>query len=108
MKPNLDFEAATKHWFEEFRRCRGEVVSELRIQRGWTQGELAKRAGVSLQWLQALEANRLRLNSRMRHEIRILSALGFGTYEIKDFYGRVEDTVKRTIGPSPWQTEKRS
>jgi len=28
--------------------------------------------------------------------------LGFGTYEIKDFIGRVEDMVKETLGPPPW------
>jgi hypothetical protein len=38
----------------------------------------------------------------MQHEMQVISALGFGTYEIKDFIGRVEDMVKKTLGPPPW------
>jgi hypothetical protein len=38
----------------------------------------------------------------MVHEIRVISTLGFGTYELKDFYGRVGDMVNKKIGPPPW------
>jgi hypothetical protein len=38
----------------------------------------------------------------MQHEMQVISTLGFGTYEIKDFIGRVEDMVKETLGPPPW------
>jgi transcriptional regulator with XRE-family HTH domain len=78
------------------------LVKQLRTEKGWTEAELAKRARVSIQWLRALEGNRLKSNHRMQHEMQVISALGFGTYEIKDFIGRVEDMVKETLGPPPW------
>jgi len=104
MKRRRNLDPATKRWWEEHRRCCGLLVSQLRTEKGWTQGELAKRAGVSLHWLQTLEANQLKRNYRMLHEIRVISALGFGTDEIKDFYGRVGDMVKETVGSPPWLT----
>lgn len=36
----------------------GIAVSSLRAGRGWTQGQLAERAGVSRQWLSGLENGR--------------------------------------------------
>lgn len=36
----------------------GSAISGLRKQRGWTQAELARRAGVSRQWLNAVENGR--------------------------------------------------
>jgi transcriptional regulator with XRE-family HTH domain len=93
---------ATERWWKEHRRCVGELASRLRREKGWTQAELSNRAGVSLHWLRTLETNQLKFNYRMMNEIRVISALGFGTYELKDFYGRVGDMVRERIGPPPW------
>ncbi len=71
------------------------LVAQLRTEKGWTQGELAKQARVSLRWLQTMEMNQLNPNHRMSHKFQVITALGFGTYEIKDFYGRVEGHGER-------------
>jgi DNA-binding XRE family transcriptional regulator len=83
---------------EERRRCNALVVARLRTEKGWTQAELAERAGVSLRWIKAMESNQLPRDYRMEHEIRVVMALGFGTYEIKDFYGLVDDMVDKNLG----------
>jgi len=102
MAPKTNSDVATKRWWEEYHRCRGVLVKQLRKEKGWTEAELARRARVSVQWLRALESNQLKPNHRMQHEMQVISELGFGTYEIKDFIGRVEDMVKETLGPPPW------
>lgn len=83
---------------EERRRCNALAVARLRTEKGWTQAELAERAGVSLRWLKALESNQLPHDYRMQHEIRVVMALGFGLYELKDFYGLVDDMVNKSLG----------
>jgi len=102
MKRRAPQDRATVRWWQEHHRCLGVLVSQLRTEKGWTQEELASRAGVSVHWLRTLETNQLKSNYRMMHEIRVISALGFGTYELKDFYGRVGDMVRETVGPPPW------
>jgi transcriptional regulator with XRE-family HTH domain len=102
MKKKRQFDAATNRWREEFRLCRGLLVSTLRAEKGWSQRELANRAGVSLAWLQAMETNQLKPRARMMLEFEVITALGFGTFEIKDFYRRVEDMVQEKLGPPPW------
>jgi hypothetical protein len=54
-----------------------------------------------------MEMNQLNPNHRMSHEFQVITALGFGTYEIKDFYGRVEDMAKEKVGSAPWLEPKR-
>jgi DNA-binding XRE family transcriptional regulator len=102
MKKKRKFDAATNRWREEFRLCRGLLISALRTEKGWSQRELAERAGVSLPWLQAMETNQIRTHSRMVLEFDVITALGFETFGIKDFYRRVEDMVQEKLGPPPW------
>lgn len=83
---------------EESRRSKAVLVARLRTEKGWTQAELAERAGVSLRWIKAIESNQLPRDYRMEHEIRVVTALGFGTYKIKDFYGLVDDMVNKNLG----------
>jgi transcriptional regulator with XRE-family HTH domain len=104
-KRNLD--AATQRYWEEFRRCRAELARELRMEQGLTQSELAKKAEVSLIWLKKMEENRLPRHYRMEKELQVISALGFGTFEIKVFYGRVGDKVEATVGRAPWLKKER-
>jgi DNA-binding XRE family transcriptional regulator len=95
-------DAATIRWREEFRLCRGLLISALRTEKGWSQRELAERAGVSLPWLQAIESNQLRTRSRMVLEFDVITALGSEKFGIKDFYCRVEGMVQEKLGPPPW------
>jgi DNA-binding XRE family transcriptional regulator len=99
-------DAAVQRYWKEFWRCRAVVIRELRTEQGLTQRELAKRAEVSLVWLQKIEENRLPRGYRMAKEIQVISALGFGIYEIHKFYKRVEEMAEKTVGPPPWPTRR--
>lgn len=98
MKRERIISAELRRRIEERRRCNALVVARLRTEKGWTQAELAERAGVSLRWIKAMESNQLPRDYRMEHEIRVVMALGFGAYEIKDFYGLVDDMVNKNLG----------
>jgi transcriptional regulator with XRE-family HTH domain len=82
---------------DERRRCTGVVVAQLRAEKGWTQEELAKRASVAPRWLKALESNQLPRNYRLGTQFKVVEALGFGVYELKDFMGLVEDMVNKIL-----------
>jgi DNA-binding transcriptional regulator YiaG len=106
MTQERNTDAAVQHYREEFKRCRAVVIRELRTEQGLTQRELSKRAAVSLGWLQKMEENQLPTGYRMGKEIQVISALGFGVYEIHKFYKRVEEMAEKTVGPPPWLTRR--
>lgn len=61
MKEQTD-RAALERYRIEHDRCLGQVVRELRTEKGFAQIEVAKRAKVSVLWLQKLETNQLHTN----------------------------------------------
>ena len=100
MKKQPD-DAALKHYSREHGRCLGVVVRELRTERGLTQHEVAKRAKVSLLWVQRLEENQLLdTNYSIGRVYRVACALGVELYE---FYKRAEEMT----GPAPWLRRKK-
>jgi len=61
MKKQPD-DAALERYSREHGRCLGVVARELRTEKGLTQYAVAKRAKVSLRWVQRLEDNQLNTN----------------------------------------------
>src|ERR1700722_1233684 len=100
MKKQPD-DAALKHYSREHGRCLGVVVRELRTERGLTQHEVAKRAKVSLLWVQRLEENqKLDTNYSICRVYRVACALGVELYEL---YKPAEEMP----GPVPWIRRKK-
>lgn len=87
--------AVFERYRQEHTRCLGVVVCELRTDQGLTQSEVAKRAQVSVLWLQKLETNQLRTNYTIRRLDQLARALGV---ELFDVYKRVSEMT----GPPPW------
>jgi hypothetical protein len=87
--------AALKHYSQEHRRCLGLVVRELRTGRGLTQHEVAKRAKVSLLWVQRLVDNQPNANFSIGRLYRVARGLGV---ELYDLYERADEMA----GPTPW------
>ena len=79
MKKQPD-DAALERYSQEHGRCLGVVVRELRTERGLTQHEVAKRAKVSLLWVQRLENNQLNTNYSIGRIYRVACALGVELY----------------------------
>ena len=99
MKKQPD-DAALEHYSQEHGRCLGVVVRELRTGRGLTQHEVAKRAKVSLRWVQRLEDNQLNTNYSIGRLYQVARALGVELYEL---YKRADEIV----GPAPWLCRKK-
>lgn len=87
--------AAFARYRQEHDRCLGEAMYELRTSKGLTQSELAKRAQVSVLWIQRLETNQLRTNYLIRRLDQVARAVGV---ELYDLYKRASEM----IGPPPW------
>jgi transcriptional regulator with XRE-family HTH domain len=94
MKKRMD-RAAFEHYRHEHNRCLGVAVCELRMDKGLTQSKVAKRAGVSVLWVQRLETNQLHINYTIRRLDRAARALDV---ELFDLYKRAGEMV----GPPPW------
>jgi transcriptional regulator with XRE-family HTH domain len=95
MKKRTD-RAALERYRQEHNRCLGMVVCELRTDKGLAQSEVAKRAKVSVRWLQKLETNQLHTNYTLRRLDQLAGALDV---ELYDLYKRASEMT----GPPPWQ-----
>ena len=94
MKRHTDT-AALERYRREHNRILGVVACELRSGKGLTQSEVAKRAKVSLLWIQRLETNQLNTNYLIRRLDQVACVLGVDLYE---FYKRASEIT----GPPPW------
>ena len=99
MKKRLD-DAALERYSQEHSRCLGVVARELRTEKGLTQQAVAKRAKVSVRWVQRLEDNRLNTNYSIGRLYQVTCALGVELYEL---YKRAHEMA----GPAPWLCRKR-
>lgn len=80
---------------KEHQRCLGIVVRQMRTENGLTPDQLAKRAEISVLWLQKLETNQLHTNYSIGKLDRVMRALGV---ELYDLYKRTDEMQ----GPPPW------
>lgn len=87
--------AAFERYSQEHGRCLGIAVEELRTDKALTRSEVAKRANVSVLWIQRLEANQLHTNYTIRRLDQVARALGV---ELYDLYKRAGEMM----GPPPW------
>jgi transcriptional regulator with XRE-family HTH domain len=87
--------AAFERYSQEHGRCLGIAVEELRTVKALTRSEAAKRANVSLLWIQRLETNQLHTNYTIRRLDQVARALGV---ELYDLYKRAGEMM----GPPPW------
>lgn len=87
--------AASERYRQEHARCLGMAAEELRTDKGWTRSEVAKRANVSVLWIQRLETNQLHTNYTIRRLDQVARALGV---ELYDLYKRAGELT----GPPPW------
>ena len=87
--------AAFERYRQEHNRCLGVAVCELRTNKGFTLRELAKRAQVSVPWIQRLETNQLHTNYTIRRLDQVAHALGVELYDIYKRAGAI-------AGPPPW------
>lgn len=94
MKEETDA-AAFQRYRQEHGRGLGVAVEEVRTSKGLTRSEVAKRANVSVLWIQRLETNRLRTNYTIRRLDQVADALGV---ELYDLYKRASEIA----GRPPW------
>lgn len=99
MKKQPD-DAALERYSQEHGRCLGVVVRELRMAKGLTQHAVAKRAKVSVRWVQRLEDNQLNTNYSIGRRYQVACALGVELYE---FYKRADEMA----GPALWLCRKK-
>jgi transcriptional regulator with XRE-family HTH domain len=100
MRPRYD--AAMQRYREEYHRCSGDLVRQLRTERGWSLANFSREAGISVPWLRKFEENQLTTNYSMRLQMQIVQALGFDVMEIHQFYKRVDEMTEASVGPPPW------
>lgn len=98
MKRPVD-RAALERYEREHGRCLGIAVQDFRMDKGLTQGEVARMAKVSVPWLKKLETNELHTNYSIGRLDRIARALGL---EMFDLYTRAGEMT----GPPPWLQPK--
>jgi transcriptional regulator with XRE-family HTH domain len=94
MKEQTD-RAALERYRTEHDRCLGRIVRELRTEKGFAQSEVAKRAKVSVLWLQKLETNQLHTNYTLRRLDQLARALDVEIYELYRRAGKM-------MAPPPW------
>ncbi|WP_213804991.1 helix-turn-helix transcriptional regulator [Granulicella sp. dw_53] len=94
MKKQTDA-AALEQYRKEHDRCLGIATIEFRTEKGLSQSEVAKRALVSVLWIQRLETNELHTDYTIRRLDQVAGALGI---ELYDLYKRVSEMM----GPPPW------
>jgi transcriptional regulator with XRE-family HTH domain len=93
---------AIRRYREEYHRCCGDLVRQLRIEKGWSLEDFSRETGISASWLRQFEENQLTTNYSMRLQIQMIQVLGFGVMEIHEFYKRVDEMTKPSVGPPPW------
>jgi transcriptional regulator with XRE-family HTH domain len=90
---------------EEYHRCCGDLVRQLRTETGWSLADFSREAGISVPRLRKFEENRLTTNYSMRLQMQMVQALGFGIMEIDQFYKGVDEMTETSVGPPPWLTD---
>jgi len=100
MKPRND--PAMRRYREEYHRCCGVLVRQLRTEKRWRLEDFSREAGISVPWLRKFEENKLTTNYSMRLQMQMVQALGFGVMEIHQFYKRVDEMTETSVGPPPW------
>ena len=93
---------AMQRYRKEYHRCCGELVRQLRIEKGWSLEDFSRETGISVRWLRKFEENQLTTNYSMRFQMQMVQALGFGVMEIHQFYKRVDEMTEASVGPPPW------
>lgn len=99
MRKQLD-DPALERYVQEYSRCLSLVVRDLRTEKGLTQQEVAKRAKVSVLWVQRLEDHELNTNFSLSRLYPVACALGV---ELYDLYARADEMA----GPAPWLRERK-
>jgi transcriptional regulator with XRE-family HTH domain len=94
VKSNRD-RAVYERYRQKHARCLGIAVEEFRTNKSLTRSEVAKRANVSVLWIQRLETNQLHTNYTIRRLDQVGRALGV---ELYDLYKRAGEMT----GPPPW------
>lgn len=97
--------AAMQRYREEYHRCCGVLVRQLRTEKGWSLEDFSKETGISVAWLRKFEDNQLTTNYSMRLQMQVVQALGFGVMEIHQFYKRVGEMTEASVGTPPWLTD---
>lgn len=93
---------AMQRYRQEYHRCCGVLVCQLRTEKGWSLEDFSQETGISVPWLRKFEENQLTTNYSMGLQMRMVQALGFGVMEIHQFYKRVDEMTKANVGPPPW------
>lgn len=94
MKKPMD-RVSLERYRQEHDRCLAVVVCELRADRGLAQSEVAKRAKVSVRWLQKLATNQLHTNYTLRRLDQLAGALDVDLYHV---YKRVSEMTDHNPG----------
>jgi transcriptional regulator with XRE-family HTH domain len=74
--------AAFERYRQEHARCLDIAVEEFRTNKSLILREVAKRANVSVLWIQRLEANQLHTNYTIRRLKQVADALGVELYDL--------------------------
>ena len=93
---------AMQRYREAYHRCCGDLVRQLRIEKGWSLEDFSTETGISVPWLRKFEENQLTTNYSMKLQMQMIQALGFGVMEIYQFYKRVDEMTEISVGPPPW------
>lgn len=93
---------AMQRYRQEYHRCCGVLVRQLRTEKGWSLEDFSQETEISVPWLRKFEENKLTTNYSMRLQMRMVQALGFGVMEIHQFYKRVDEMTEASVGPAPW------
>jgi len=93
---------AMQRYRQEYHRCCGVLVRQLRTKKGWSLEDFSQETGISVPWLREFEENQLTTNYSMRLQMQMVQALGFGVMEIHQFYKRVDEMTGTSVGPPPW------
>ena len=97
---------AMQRYTEEYHRCCGDLVRQLRTEKGWSLADFSRETGISVSWLRKFEENQLTTNYSIRLQMQMVQALGFGVMEIHQFYKCVDKMTEASVGPPPWLIER--
>ena len=88
---------------ETLKQAIGAVVTELRVEKGWSQGALAARSGYSLGWVNKIE------NARNNPSMEVIIAFA-DTFKLKlsQFFARAERKHLKRKAAAPVKFKKRA
>jgi hypothetical protein len=86
-------EAAMLRYREEYQRCCGVLVRQLRTEKGWSLEGFSKKAAISVVWLRKFKENQL--TYRRSHDVKLLE----DEYPNMVWYN-VNDTAGAVTSPS--------